>query len=94
MLNLKRINIEQIIYFITSKFSTSSYAKNRIVFFLFNFQIQHKTQFLQKALQTLVNRQFSKIISRLANGKVYIYTLANCQVGDFTVFKCEIPLEI
>ncbi len=41
--------------------------------------------------QTLANRQFSKIISRLANGKVYIYTLANCQVGDFT-FCCTLKL--
>ena len=41
----------------------------------------------KKTPQTLANRQFSKIISRLANGKVYIYILANCQVGDFTILK-------
>ena len=43
------------------------------------FETPHKTR------PAPANWQFSKIISRLANGKVYIYTLANCQVGDFTI---------
>ena len=51
----------------------------------FIFCFWQKSSIFSKQPQTLANRQFPKIISRLANGKVYIYTLANCQVGDFTI---------